>query len=53
MNGENEWNGGMVKNLTFYFVHEYRDVWWGADYFHDRTHDLLGKYVIVLQMIIG
>ena len=45
--------GFMFNNLTFYFVHEYGGVWWGADCSHGRTHDLLGKHVIVLEMIVG
>ena len=45
--------GCMVKNLTFYFVHGYGGVWWGADCSHGGTHDLLEKHVIVLEMIVG
>ena len=39
--------GCMVKNLTFYFVHEYGGVWLGADCSHGLTHDLLEKDVII------
>ena len=39
--------GCMDKNLTFYFLHEYGGAWWGADCSYGRTHDLLGKHVIV------
>ena len=46
-------NGIWCKNLTFYFVLGYGSVWWGADCFHGRTHDLFEKHVIVLEMIVG
>ena len=45
--------GCMVKNSTFYFVHEYGGVWLGAVYSHGRTHVLLEKHVILLEMIVG
>ena len=45
--------GCMVKNLIFYFVHEYGGVGWGADYSHGHTHGLLEKHVIVFEMIVG
>ena len=45
--------GCMLEDLNSNFVHEYGGVWWGADCSHGRTHDLLEKIVIVLEMIDG